>query len=79
MRNACATSTIFLFWFLAFFGTKARTFLASLDLSRRSGLKKSWYMILESGYYLHHKNLAIRYSFVYYKEKSMVNYCIIVP
>jgi hypothetical protein len=36
-------------------------------------------MILESGYYLHHKNLAIRYSFVYYKEKSMVNYCIIVP
>jgi len=36
-------------------------------------------MILESGYYLHHKSPAILYSFDYYKEKSMVNYCIIVP
>ena len=54
-------------------------FLASLALTRRLGFQKSCYMILESGYYLHHKNLAIRYSFVYYKEKSMVNYCIIVP
>jgi len=54
-------------------------FLAFLALSRRLGLQKSCYMIFESGYYLHHKTPAILYSFDYYKEKTMVNYCIIVP
>jgi len=54
-------------------------FLASLALTRRLGFQKSCYMILESGYYLHHKSPAILYSFDYYKDKSMVNYCIIVP
>jgi hypothetical protein len=70
MRNTCATATNFLFRFLAFFGAK---------WPERFWLQKSCYMILESGYYLHHKNLAILYSFDYYKVKSMVNYCIIVP
>jgi len=32
-------------------------FLASLALTRRLGFQKSCYMILESGYYLHHKAL----------------------
>jgi len=49
------------------------------SLSRRLMLRKSFFVILESGYYLHHKSPAILYSFDYYKEKSMINYCIIVP
>jgi hypothetical protein len=35
----------------------ARTFLASLALSRRLGLQKSCYMVLECGHYLHQKAL----------------------